>query len=113
APAPSASSSLPSDHPLRVLEQQGRGEVVKEIIDLFLEATPQRLEEMREARLKGDATGLLALAHSLKGAAAQLGAWGMAELCQQIQTLGRAGSMAETGNLLYRLEAEFQGATRT
>jgi hypothetical protein len=37
----------------------------------------------------------------------------MAELCQQIQTLGRAGSMAETGDLLYRLEAEFQGASRT
>jgi HPt (histidine-containing phosphotransfer) domain-containing protein len=68
---------------------------------------------MREARLKGDATGLLSLAHSLKGAAVQLGAWGMAELCQQIQVLCHAGSMADTGNLLYRLEAEFQGAART
>ena len=113
AASSNASYSLPPEHPLRVLEQQGRGEVVKEIIDLFLEATPQRLEQMREARLKGDATGLLSLAHSLKGAAVQLGAWGMAELCQQIQVLGRAGSMADTGNLLYRLEAEFQGAART
>jgi HPt (histidine-containing phosphotransfer) domain-containing protein len=68
---------------------------------------------MREARLKGHTQELFALAHSLKGAAVQLGAWGMAELCQRIQTLGRAGSMAETGDALYRLEAEFQGAART
>ena len=113
-PAPAAiASGLPAEHPLRLLEQQGRGALVAEIIDLFLETTPQRLEQMREARLKGDTRQLCSLAHSLKGAAVQLGAWGMAELCQKIQTLGRAGSMAETGDALYRLEAEFQGAART
>jgi len=112
-PAPAAiASGLPAEHPLRVLELQGRGALVVEIIDLFLETTPQRLEQMREARLKGDTKDLFSLAHSLKGAAVQLGAWGMAELCQKIQTLGRAGSMAETGDALYRLEAEFQGAAR-
>jgi two-component system, sensor histidine kinase and response regulator len=110
---PSVASSLPAEHPLRVLEQQGRGALVVEIVDLFLETTPQRLEQMREARLKGDNKSLFSLAHSLKGAAVQLGAWGMAALCQNIQTLGRAGSMAETGDALYRLEAEFQGAART
>jgi len=109
----SVASGLPAEHPLRLLELQGRSAVVVEIIELFLETTPQRLEQMREARLKGDTKELFALAHSLKGAAVQLGAWGMAELCQQIQTLGRAGSMADTGDALYRLEAEFQGAART
>jgi HPt (histidine-containing phosphotransfer) domain-containing protein len=113
SPALADESALPSEHPLRLLEQQGRGELVLEILDLFLRTSPQRLEQMREARLKGDTPELLAVAHSLKGAAVQLGAWGMAELCRQIQTLGRAGSMAETGDLLYRLEAEFQGAART
>jgi PAS domain S-box-containing protein len=113
-PSPAAvASSLPAEHPLRMLEQQGRNKLVVEIIDLFLETTPQRLEQMRGARLKGDTKELFALAHSLKGAAVQLGAWGMAELCQKIQTLGRAGSMAETGDALYRLEAEFQAAART
>jgi CheY-like chemotaxis protein len=113
-PAPaSIASGLPAEHPLRVLEQQGRGELVVEIIDLFLQTTPQRLEQMREARLKGDTKQLFSLAHSLKGAAVQLAAWGMAELCHKIQTLDRAGSMAETGDVLYRLEAEFQGAART
>ena len=105
-------SGLPAEHPLRMLERQGRDELVVEIIDLFLETTPQRLEQMREARLKGDAKELFSLAHSLKGAAVQLGAWEMADLCHKIQTLGRAGSMADTGDALYRLEAEFQGAAR-
>jgi len=105
-------SGLPAEHPLRMLERQGRNELVVEIIDLFLETTPQRLEQMREARLKGDAKELFSLAHSLKGAAVQLGAWEMADLCHKIQTLGRAGSMSDTGDALYRLEAEFQGAAR-
>jgi len=105
-------SGLPAEHPLRMLERQGRDELVVEIIDLFLETTPQRLEQMREARLKGDAKELFSLAHSLKGAAVQLGAWEMADLCHKIQTLGRAGSIADTGDALYRLEAEFQGAAR-
>ena len=56
---------------------------------------------------------LFSVAHGLKGSAVQLGAWGMAELCHKIQTVGRAGSMADTGDALYRLEAEFQGAART
>ena len=113
-PSPAdVASVLPAEHPLRMLERQGRVELVVEIIDLFLETTPQRLEQMREARLKGDTKELFSLAHSLKGAAVQLGAWGMAELCHKIQTLGRAGSMADTGDALYRLEAEFQGAART
>ena len=111
-PAPAIASGLPAEHPLRVLEQQGRGALVVEIIDLFLATTPQRLEQMREARLKGDTRQLFAVAHGLKGSAVQLGAWGMAELCHRIQTLGRAGSMAETGDALYRLEAEYQGAAR-
>jgi len=112
-PAPATvASGLPAEHPLRVLEQQGRGALVVEIIDLFLETTPQRLEQMREARLKGDMKQLFSVAHGLKGSAVQLGAWGMAELCHRIQTLGRAGSMAETGDALYRLEAEYQGAAR-
>jgi CheY-like chemotaxis protein/HPt (histidine-containing phosphotransfer) domain-containing protein len=113
-PSPAdVASVLPAEHPLRMLERQGRVELVVEIIDLFLETTPQRLEQMRDARLKGDTRELFSLAHSLKGAAVQLGAWGMAELCHKIQTLGRAGSMADTGDALYRLEAEFQGAART
>jgi len=113
-PSPAdVASSLPAEHPLRMLERQGRCELVVEIIDLFLETTPQRLEQMRDARLKGDTKELFSLAHSLKGAAVQLGAWGMAELCHKIQTVGRAGSMADTGDALYRLEAEFQGAART
>jgi PAS domain S-box-containing protein len=113
-PSPAdVASVLPAEHPLRMLERQGRVELVVEIIDLFLETTPQRLEQMREARLKGDTKELFSLAHSLKGAAVQLGAWAMAELCHKIQTLGRAGSMADTGDALYRLEAEFQAAART
>jgi PAS domain S-box-containing protein len=113
-PSPAdVASGLPAEHPLRMLERQGRDELVVEIIDLFLETTPQRLEQMRDARLKGDTKELFSLAHSLKGAAVQLGAWGMADLCHRIQTLGRAGSMADTGDALYRLEAEFQGAART
>ncbi len=99
-------SALPADHPLRVLEAQGRSTVAAEIIDLFLETTPLRLEGLKQVHASGDLAALVSLAHGLKGTALQLGARKMAELCAQIQTAARAADGQEAGKLLTELEAE-------
>ena len=100
-------SALPPDHPLRVLEAQGRGRVVVEIIDLFLQTTPMRLDALRQVLARGDAESLASVAHGLKGAALQLGSRGMAALCARIQAEARSGSAAGVGPLLDELESEY------
>jgi PAS domain S-box-containing protein len=105
-------SLLPPGHPLRVLEAQGRGGVVLEIIDLFLQTTPLRLEALRQVHLRGEAESLASVAHSLKGAALQLGARGMAELCARIQAQARTGGLGGVDPLLDALEAEYASVSR-
>jgi PAS domain S-box-containing protein len=105
-----AGSRLPEDHPLRLLEAQGRREAVVEIIDLFLESTPLRLERLREVAREGDLAVLLSLAHSLRGAALQLGAREVAQLCAEVQVAARAGEAAGLDPLFERLQAEYREA---
>jgi len=105
-------SPLPEDHPLRVLEAQGRPEAVLDIIDLFLQSMPLRLERLREMGRDSDLGPLIALAHSIRGAALQLGAHGMAQLCADIQTAARAGQPMRLQELLKRLLVEYGETAR-
>jgi signal transduction histidine kinase/CheY-like chemotaxis protein len=108
ADAASGASPLPADHPLRVLEAQGRAGVVVEIIDLFQQTTPLRLEALRQVLQSGDAGTLASVAHSLKGAALQIGARGMAELCARIQAEVRNAGLAAVPPLLALMEADYR-----
>jgi PAS domain S-box-containing protein len=100
-------SGLPAGHPLRLLEEQGRREAVIEIIDLFLHTTPLRLARLREVAEEGDVGGALSLAHSLRGAALQLGARDVARLCADAQAAARRGELQATSPLFERLEAAY------
>jgi HPt (histidine-containing phosphotransfer) domain-containing protein len=101
-------STLAADHPLRVLELQAGPRVASEVIDLFLQTTPLRLEEMRGALRGGDTRTLGVTAHSLKGAAAQLGARGMADLCSQVIAVCRTAAPSAARELLDALESEWR-----
>jgi PAS domain S-box-containing protein len=107
-PGAAPPAPLAADPSLRVLEAQGGAEVVLEVVDLFLQTTPQRLEEMRGALRCGDARSLEVAAHSLKGAAAQLGARGMSDLCSQVMAVCRTASPYAARELLDALEAEWR-----
>jgi len=105
-------SPLPEDHPLRVLESQGRPDAVVEVIDLFLQTMPLRLERLREMARDPDLGPLIALSHSLRGAALQMGAHGMAQLCADLQTAARAGQPMRLQELLKRLLVEYGETAR-
>ena len=72
------------DHPLRALEAQGLGSVAGEIIDLFLESAPLRLQELRAMQRAVEHESLRAVAHSLRGASVQMGLRGMADLLARL-----------------------------
>jgi PAS domain S-box-containing protein len=106
-------SRLPPEHPLRLLEAQGRREAVMEIIDLFLQTTPLRLARLREVAEEGEEAVFLSLAHSLRGAALQLGAREIARLCAEAQAAVRQGERHLVGGLLDRLQDAFQEVSAT
>ncbi len=105
--APISPSGLDASHPLRILETQAGPRVFVEVVDVFLQTVPARLADMRDALRRKDAAALRALAHTLKGSTAQLGATGMADLCVQIHGAVRAGNLAGLLELVEALERDF------
>jgi CheY-like chemotaxis protein len=104
---------LTASHPLRLLEAQAGRKVFLEIIEVFQQTVPRRLEEMRAAQRAGDGAALLALAHNLKGATAQIGARGMADLCSLVQGAVRGGDLSGVAGLLDSLEADYAAVSAT
>ncbi len=104
---------LPTDHPLHTLEAPGQGATVVEIIDLFLRTAPLHLDALRQAHLEGNLAAVASRAHSLKGAALQLGVPAIADVCERIQGAARAGDAAAASALLQELAAEVEAFSRS
>lgn len=93
---------------LRSLQEEGEPDIVTELIDLYLQEAPDRLQAIREAVRDGDAPCLLRAAHSLKGSSANLGAAGVAAVCAELERCGREVVLDGAPALLERLEADFK-----
>jgi PAS domain S-box-containing protein len=63
------------------------------IVKSFLTRAPGYLTTLADAARSGDANALAARSHSLKGAAANLGANGIAEICDRVETVARRGPL--------------------
>ena len=99
--------ALPPATDLRTLIDSGLEDMVPELVSLFLESAPRDIEKMRSAFSDDNSDALAAAAHSLKGSCSNLGASRLRELCQQIETQGRSGSLEGTSNLLDSVDQEF------
>ncbi len=65
------------------------------LIDLFIKELPNYLKELEKALASGDGEQLYLTAHKFKGASSNMGAVKLVELCQQLETLGRAGNLQQ------------------
>jgi CheY-like chemotaxis protein len=99
--------SLPPATDLRLLVDSGIGDMVPQLISVFLESAPRDIEKMRLALGAKDPDGLGGAAHSLKGSCSNLGASRLRDLCQQIENHGRSGSLGEVFKLLESVDQEF------
>jgi PAS domain S-box-containing protein len=97
---------------LRQLREPGAPDPLAEIIDLFLQDTPHRLNHLSTAVNQQDATVLKSSAHSLKGSASNLGARPLAALCAQLEKLATVGDFAAAGPTAARLKAEYDRVCR-
>jgi two-component system sensor histidine kinase/response regulator len=91
---------------LRELQEEGEPDILKELIELFLEDVPQQLKALRAAGERDDAQSVEQTAHTLKGSCANLGAVKMAAICAELEEIGRSGDLPPAPALISRLEAE-------
>jgi PAS domain S-box-containing protein len=67
-------------------------ELLPELSELFQEEGPRLLGAIREAVNDADHQRLAAAAHTLKSSSASLGSQDLPKVCEQLETLGRAGT---------------------
>jgi HPt (histidine-containing phosphotransfer) domain-containing protein len=95
---------------LKTFQQTGEPDFVTELIDLFLKDTTLQLESLRVAVSNKNVPEIRRLAHLVKGSSGNIGATGMAELCQEMErhNLGTCAHESYGETLLLNLEAEFR-----
>jgi CheY-like chemotaxis protein/HPt (histidine-containing phosphotransfer) domain-containing protein len=86
----------------------GDPEILTELIDTFLEDGPHLLADMRQAVKKGDAGGLRLAAHGLKSNSADFGATVLAEMCRELEMMGKAGMLDGAFERLEQAEVEHE-----
>ncbi len=113
APAAPAQVTRDSINPgalahIRALSVDRGDALVHKVIHAFVDDTPQQLRTMRQAIVGADPHHLRRTAHSLKSSSANVGADTLAQLCKELETLGRAASTEGASTILTTMEQEFQ-----
>jgi HPt (histidine-containing phosphotransfer) domain-containing protein len=83
------------------------------VIQAFVTDTPSHLRTLHAALAQADPDGLRRAAHSLKSASANIGADTLAQLCKDMEQLGRDDSTAGAAALLAGMEREFQAVRQS
>ena len=91
----------------RNLSEPGQPDPVIELIDLFLEDAPERLQAMHASVAQQDGEALQVAAHSLKGSARNLGARPLANICAELEHQAAASDWESTSPLLAAIGQEF------
>ncbi|HEV7745517.1 MAG TPA: Hpt domain-containing protein [Pyrinomonadaceae bacterium] len=89
-------------------ESQGdeESDLVVELIDLYLTDSSRRLADMRQGLATSDESLLARAAHALRGSSGTLGAWQLAESCEELERLAFDLAFAEVALVLERLDRE-------
>ncbi|MFP5271542.1 response regulator [Coleofasciculus sp.] len=88
--------------------QEMAGDELSEVINCYLQEAPELLDSIHDALKQGDADLLYHTAHSLKSSSQALGVQNLAQLCQQLEALGRAGTIGEAEQLVSLAITEYQ-----
>jgi HPt (histidine-containing phosphotransfer) domain-containing protein len=89
------------------LQRDSEGDLLVELIALYLQDAPERIDAIRTAVAKADRDSLRRAAHSLKGSSGTLGVRQLATICEELECLANDKLTPSMTAALHRLEAEF------
>ncbi len=105
APPPGEIWQLPAE--LIEIAREAGAEIVWELLGVFQNDSVCRLDALRGAIQRGEASRIRAEAHSLKGSASQVGATAMSELCRKMEQLPQDRRQSDQIALLEEIELSF------
>lgn len=90
-----------------VLERlEGDEDLLRELVDLFFTQSRTQIQELTAALALGDAAAIRHQAHSLKGAAAGLGAEALSHRAALLEKAGKEGDLTAIPALLKAVQEE-------
>ncbi len=92
------------------MDVEGEPSFLAELLKAFKEEAPGLVEGIRTAAQTNDAHKLRQSAHSLKGGSGNLGAVRLADLCAELEKMGRNGALEGAAPLAAQVELEYQRA---
>ncbi|CDG84401.1 response regulator [Janthinobacterium agaricidamnosum] len=98
---------------IRALSSTGGDALLERVIHAFVDDTPQQFLTLRAAIDSRNTGNLRKAAHSLKSSSANVGADTLAQLCKDMETLGRNDSTEGAAGLLSEMEQEFHAVRLT
>lgn len=87
---------------------EGDTDLARELAELFLSDASGKMSQLKDLIAKGDADAVEKLAHSLKGASANLSANQVRELSWRLERAGAAGTLNDAGETFDQLEAALE-----
>jgi PAS domain S-box-containing protein len=84
----------------------GQGEALAEIVDAYLTMSAGGSAELERLLSVGDRGALERTAHTLKGASANVGASGLADVCAGLERRARQAELREAADLMEQFETE-------
>jgi len=93
---------------LRDMAGEDASLVLAEVLEGYLEDAPSRLQAIERAVVAADADALRKSAHALRSLSAIVGGIAVVQLCEALETMGRAGTTAGAETLVMQLQAEYE-----
>lgn len=98
---------------LRGADTPAEQELVDRLVDHFLVRAPEMTSALYHALGRHDSQEIADQAHSLRGAAGNIGAVGLAACCQELEEHARSGEPASLAEAAPRLQDELDRTCRT
>jgi two-component system sensor histidine kinase/response regulator len=86
----------------------GDKDLAGEVLDGFIANVPLQVNEMKKALDIGDAQSIRQLAHSLKGASANVGAVTLQKIALQVELAGKDNDLSKASSLISELDNQFK-----
>ncbi|MDH3577653.1 MAG: ATP-binding protein [Gammaproteobacteria bacterium] len=90
------------------LQQAGSPDLVKEVVQAYLESSRELATKLHAAIELADAEGVVASAHTLKSSSANVGALKLADLCKTLETAVREGDLSAAPEHQQHVQREFE-----
>ena len=91
---------------LRGLATEDDPTFVAELLTIYLANLDERIKGVAQGIQQSDPARFAASAHSLKSSSASIGALALAELCKDLESLGREGRLEGAREIFEKLEIE-------